>query len=125
MGERKYCGDSNPSHQYGCTRSYGHSGLHQAMSGEQWEQTPAVPAQIADARTLAAHEREMPGTGFTREGLTAAAARQQKVAPSKDEILAAIRNLADLTGTFAADRHNAVLLKARQAVEKLYADRGL
>lgn len=84
-----------------CMETDEHTGPHRDEWGVQWN-NPTTDV------------------GFTREELTAAAARQQKVAPSKDEVLAAIRDVdADRPGL----AHH--LGKAMRAVEKLYADRGL
>jgi hypothetical protein len=133
----------------------GHGGPHADEHGV-WEvtsQQPAVPDQIADGRTLAAHEREMSGVGFTREELTAATAqryrgtdpgfsnneieaqrreRQQKVAPSKDEILAAIRAVKYFALDRATEAENQAVLAAGQgvsdavrAVKNLFEERGL
>lgn len=99
-----------------CRLEEGHGGPHADEHGV-WEiasDQPAVLAQIADGRTLAAHEQELSNPAvFTREELTAAAAKQQRRAPTKAEILTAIAECP------------AGVTSAYRAVEKLFEERGL
>jgi hypothetical protein len=75
-------------------------------------------------RTVAEHEMGLKHSGFSREELAEPAAIQQrkKAAPSKEEILAAIDAAA--SNNFNTDREIGYI-GARDAVEKLFADRGL
>lgn len=108
------CSDQQPGHPDRiCLETDGHDGPHRDEWGVQWN----------DPTT---------GVGFSREELTAAAARQQKVAPSKDEILAAIDALQFVTvdnptlmEEYAAKYAAEGVAQARMAIEGLFKQRGL
>jgi len=131
-----YCRTPNPNDPMRvCDQPAFHTGQHQDAYGTKWtilSEQPDRAAQVEEIQTLNALDSQLSTAGFSREELTAAAARQQRISPTKAEILAAIDSAQFVTASDPTPgEHEAVYLAtegvkaARAAVEKLYADRGL
>lgn len=109
-----------------CIRDRGHAVdvMHRDEFGAHWgvtSQQPDRAAQVEEIQARIALGQQLSSAGFTREELTEAAAKQVRLAPTKDEILTAILEVDE-------HRHNsfgAGRAAAAAAVKKLFEERGL
>ena len=127
-----------------CTLPTDHGGEHLDTYGTKWEITSQQPdraAQVAEIQALTELRDLSQPDNTERQALLAEDARVRKIAPSKEEILAAIRSAevwsdrspvpewgtdgAKLEARMANKCASFGVRSALLAVEKLFADRGL